>query len=239
MEVRILGATAFALFAAACTSVKSTDVETSGMSAHMTVTADGQGNTGVNAELNVDVSLTDYVDLSSGDALVATAGGGASQTMSRSDLLGVISYGASFTGQDAPGTAYVVAFDRKAPDVSAPSSTCTIPQPFSLTAPASTASFSRAGDAVVVTYAGSGTSDVMTYLVTGSCVDTASGSVTGDTGTIDHPQGALVQPNGGTSSCTATLTVRRSRSGQLDPAFGYGGGISCDQARTVSFTSTP
>jgi hypothetical protein len=237
MDRRILLAGA-ALFVPACTSVKSSDLETSGMSAHMTVTADGQGNTDVIAELNVDTNATDFVDLSAGDSLVSTAAGGAPRSMSRSDVLGVISYDTGFTGEDAAGTAYTVAFHRKAPNVSAPSSTCTLPQPFAITAPASGASLSRAGDAVVVAYSNSGQPDAMTYQVTGPCVNTATGTLPTDSGSITIPKGTLVE-SGGTSSCTATLTLRRSRNGQLDPAFGYGGSISCDQARTLTFTSTP
>jgi hypothetical protein len=237
MHRRILLAAA-AVFVPACTSVKSSDLETSGMSAHMTVTADGQGNTSASAELNVDTNGTDFVDLSAGDSLVATPAGGSPRTMSRSDLLGVISYGASFTGEDAPGTAYTIAFSRKAPNVSAPSSTCSLPQPFAITAPASGASFSRANDAVVVMYGYFGTSDAMTYQVTGPCVSTATGSLPADSGTLTIAKGTLVT-SGGSSSCTATLTLHRSRSGQLDPAYGYGGAISCDQVRTVTFTSNP
>jgi hypothetical protein len=226
------------VFVPACTSVKSTDIDTSGMSAHMTVTADGQGDTAVSAELNVDTNATDFVDVSSGDSLSAAAGGGPGRSMTRSDLLGVISYGTSFTGEDAPGTAYTIAFSRNAPNVSAPSSTCTIPQPFAITAPASGMSFSRSTDAVLVTYSNGGQSDAMTYLVSGSCVNTAGGTVPADSGSVAIPKGTLVD-SAGPSTCMATLTLRRSRTGRLDPAFGYGGSISCDQTRTVTFTSTP
>jgi hypothetical protein len=228
--------------AAACTSVKSNDIETAGMSAHITVTADGQGHTGAVAEINVDDNPTDFVDLTPGDSLVATAAGSASQSMARSDLLGIISYGASFTGQDAPGTNYTVAFHRAAPAVSAPSSTCTLPQPFSITTVATNLSLSRANDAVVVTYSNPGQSDAMTYLVTGDCLTTLSGSLPTDSGTVTIAKGT-VTPSGASSnassSCTATLTIRRSRAGQLDSAFGYGGGISCNQARTITFVSNP
>jgi hypothetical protein len=228
----------FVTLGTACTSVKSADLETAGMSAHITVTADGQGNTRASAELNVDNNATDFVDLSPGDSLVATPAGGSSQTMTRGDVLGIISYSTGFNGQDAPGTAYTIAFNRKAPAVSAPSSTCSIPQPFSVSSPASGVTFSRATDAITVNWAAAGQSDAMSYVISGSCVKTATGTIPADSGSFTIPKGTLVV-SGGSSSCTATLTVNRTRSGQVDQAFGYGGGISCIQARSVTFVSAP
>ena len=236
--LRRLSVAAMAVLATACTSVHSSDLETSGMSAHMTVTADGSGATGVSVELNVDDNFTDYVDLTDGDSLVATPSGGPSEALSRNDALGVISYSAGFTGKDAPGTSYTVAFQRQSPDVSAPASACTIPTPFTITSPPGGASFSRSSDAIAVTYGSSGTSDAMSYLVTGSCVNQASGPIAGDSGAFTVPRGVLVAA-GMTGSCTAQLSIWRTRDGQLDPAYGYGGGIACDQVRSVTFTSNP
>lgn len=236
MHRRILIA-AVAALGTACTSVKSTDLETSGMSAHIGVTADGQGNTVASAELTVDNSVTDFVDLSAGDSFVATAGG-TSQSMTRNDLLGIISYSTGFSGQAAPGTAYTVALNRKAPDVSAPSSTCSIPQPFEITSPVSGLAYSRGGDGIVVTYSNAGQSDPVSYQVSGPCVNTAGGTVFPDSGSFTIAKSTLVA-SGGTPSCTVTLTVTRARSGQLDPAYGYGGSISCGQARTITFVSNP
>jgi hypothetical protein len=236
MQRRILIA-AVAVLGTACTSVKSTDLETSGMSAHIGVTADGQGNTAVSAELTVDNSLTDFVDLSPGDSFAAKAGG-TSQSMTRGDLLGIISYSTSFSGQAAPGTAYTVALSRKAPDVSAPSSTCSIPQPFEITSPASGLAYSRGGDGIVVTYSNAGQSDPVSYQLSGPCVNTAGGTISPDSGSFTIAKSTLVA-SGGAPSCTVSLTVTRARSGQLDPAYGYGGSITCGQARSITFVSNP
>jgi hypothetical protein len=225
-----------AVLGAACTSVKSTDLETSGMAAYIAVTADGQGNAYASAELTVDKNATDFVDLSPGDSFVATAGG-TSQTMARSDLLGILSYNTNFSGKGAPGTAYTVALNRAAPDVSAPSSTCSIPQSFDLAAPVAGAALSRGSD-VVVTYSNPGQSDPMTYQLSGTCVSNAGGTVPADSGSFTIAKGTLVA-SGSLSSCDVTLTVSRTRTGQLDPAYGYGGNISCAQTRTLTFTSTP
>jgi hypothetical protein len=236
MQRRMLNAV-LAVLGTACTSVKSTDLETSGMSAHMTVTADGQGNTSAVAELTVDNNVLDFVDLSSGDSLVATTGG-SSQSMGRSDLLGIISYSTTFSGNDAAGTGYTIALNRKSPDVSAPSSTCSIPQPFQVTAPSAGAAFSRLADAISVTYGGAGQSDVMSYQVSGPCVNTLDGTIAADPGSFTIASGMLV-PSGSSPACTATLTVTRTRAGQLDHAYGYGGSIACAQSRSFTFTSNP
>jgi hypothetical protein len=49
----------------------------------------------------------------------------------------------------------------------------------------------------------------------------------------------VLVPSGSSAACTATLTVTRTRRGQLDHAFGYGGSIGCAQARSFMFTSNP
>ncbi len=237
--MKILSAVSIALTIAGCTDVQSADIKTAGMSAHMTVSADGSGNSSAVAQLNVDTNLTDFVTLSSGDSLV-TSVSGQSQTMSRSDLLNDISYSASFTGQGGSGAAYTVAFTRTS-DTSAPSSTCTLPDAFSITSPAAGASFSRAS-AIAVSYGASGTSDAMSYSVSGGCVGgPISAGISGDTGSFSIPSGTVTPTDSShaTETCQVTLTVMRSRAGHLDPAFGSGGSIRCMQARTISFTSTP
>jgi hypothetical protein len=224
----------------ACTSVKSTDIKTAGMSAHMKVVADGTGQTEASAQLNVDTSLTDFVDLSSGDSLAATVGG-KSQTLARNELLGVITYSTAFTGQDAAGTAYTVALTR-ATDTNAPSSTCTIPGPFSITTPASNASFSRAKDDIAVAYSNGGTQNTMTWSVSGTCINgAATGTVTADSGTFTITRASITPADSSQASqtCQVTLTLIREGVGQLDPAYGYGGSIVGRQVRSMTFHSTP
>ena len=117
-----------------CTSVNSSDVKTSGMSADMQVVADGSGNTNVGMQLHVDTNVTDFVKLSQGDTLTATTGS-QTATMSQTQIFGGTWYNAQFTGADAEGTQFTVSFNRGS-DVSAPNSTATLPKPFNITAPA-------------------------------------------------------------------------------------------------------
>jgi hypothetical protein len=230
---------AWAAFVAAlgCTDLQSNDLKTAGMSAHALVSADGTGASTASVTLNVDDNVTDYVQLTAGDALVATVGG-KSQTMSSSNVLGIVTYSTGFTGQDAAGTQYTIALNRSAGDTSAPSSTCALPAPFTLTGPTSSQSASRNAD-LVVTYSGSGQSDPLSWTMSGSCFQIASSSVSSDNGTFTIPKGTLVAPQGTQpQNCQATLTISRTRAGSLDPAY-YGGSISSAQNRSVTFTSTP
>ncbi|MGH7270621.1 MAG: hypothetical protein ACREJ3_09335 [Polyangiaceae bacterium] len=228
-----------------CTSLSSSDIKTAGITGEMQVSADGSGASTVSANLYVDTNLTDFVSLSSGDTLTASAGG-QTKTLSKSTLLGIVTYLATFTGEDGAGTAYTIAFNRMS-DTSAPSSTCAMPSPFAISAPASSASFSRSRDPITITWSPAGTSDVMNYSVGGDCIATAGSSISGDTGTLTIPAGTISgtaldggSANGGTGAtgCPVTLSMTRTRNGSLDSHF-LGGGINCLQTRTVSFQSTP
>ena len=213
-------ATSFSFACAACTDLQSADLKTAGMSANMTVQGSSAGQATVNVVLNVDNNATDFVTLSSGDALVAKAGS-ASQTLSESNTLGDVSYATTF-GNEASGTLFTVALNRSAGSTSAPSSTCTLPAPFAISTPSSTTSFSRASSDIVVTYGPGGSSDAVSYVVEGSCVG-GSGPVTlqGDPGSFTIARGS-VTPLGASqtnASCAANISISRTRTGQLDPAF--------------------
>jgi hypothetical protein len=225
----------------ACTSVQSANLKTAGMSAQMSVTADGSGNTAVHANLYVGNNITDYVDLSPGDSLAATVNGH-TQTMSRSSVLGVIGYDTSFGGgMDTENTMYTVALNRTGGDMSAPSSTVTLPKVFSITGPTPGKSFSRVNDSIVVTW-DTTSGDAMSYSVDGTCLNERSHVSTGtDTGTVTIAKGALVSTNASnaTTTCMATLILHRVRNGNIDPNFGSGGSISGEQDRSITFTSTP
>ncbi len=235
----LLGAAPFVL-CVACTSLQSADLKTAGMSAYMEVTADGTGQTRVSAELHVDDNVTDYVSLTSGDTLVASAGS-QTQTMSQSNFLGTVSYLATFTGLDADGTMYTIALNRTN-DVSAPSSTCVLPKPFNITAPTANNTFSRANASIVVTYDTTGTMDEMTWSAGGNCIKgMVDGTVSGDSGSFTIAAGSLVPPDPSVAAmtCQAQVTLTRSRPGQLDSHFGSGGNITAQQVRTVTFNSSP
>jgi hypothetical protein len=226
------------LACAGCTDISSSDLKTQGMTAHFAITADGTGATTSTAILNVDTNATDFVQLVSGDALVTNVAT-QSAPMSATNVGGIITYTAGFTGQDAAGTQYTVAFNRAAGNTSAPSSTVAIPQPFTLQS-LSAQTFSRANDSITVSYGAAGQADAMSWSISGNCLNILAGTnLSGDPGTFVIAKGALVSSAaGGNQNCQATLTVSRTRLGTLDPSFG-GGSISGIQQRTLTFTSTP
>jgi hypothetical protein len=226
-----------------CTSIQSSDLKTAGMTATMTVAADGTGSTKATVALNVDNNPTDFVSLSSGDSLTATAGGSASRSLSQDTVLGEIDYVASFSGEGGTGTPYLVAFNRST-ETSAPVSECTLPEPFEIVQPAPGASFSRSASDLTIAYAPAGSADAMSYSVQGSCVSQVSGqTVAGDPGVIVIPKGTLVAASSGqggaqSGACQVSITVVRQRQGTLDPHFA-GGTIVGEQVRGVMVGSVP
>jgi hypothetical protein len=229
------------LACAACTDLQSADLKTAGMSANMTVQVDDSGQTTASATLNVDDNSTDFVTLSSGDSLT-TSVAGQTQTMTENDALNDVSYSTTFSNEEASGLVYTIAFNRSSGNTSAPSSTCTLPAPFTIASPTTSGSFSRATADIEVNYGSGGSSDGVQYTVQGACVQgPLAQELDGDPGTFTIPHGAITpnSPSQSSQTCSVTLTITRTRMGQLDPAYGSGGQIECLQARSVTFESTP
>ena len=225
-------------FVPACSKVESSSILTSGMSALMSVSADGSGKTVASASLRVGDSALEYVDLSAGDSLLASSGA-KSQSMARSSILNVVTYSTEFAGLDAAGTPYAIAFKRSV-DSGAPSSTCTLPTPLTITSPPPSTSFSRASTDISVTWNG-GSSDTMRYEIKGDCLAAKVDGIAGDPGIVVLARGTIAvgDPKNAGVTCAGTIVLKRQRTGKLDPAFGHGGSIFGEQVRSVSFTSTP
>jgi hypothetical protein len=205
---------------------------TTGISAEMSAVTTGNGTTRVGAELfegSPDQLI--FVDLQVGDSLVAEING-QSMTLSKSQLLTIIDYEAMFsTGNE--GDEFTVDFQRSV-DGGAPSSTATLPAPFTLDPLG--ASYARAS-AITVTYGPSGTGDTMGWQASGDCIQVATGALPNDSGVFTIPANMLIASS--PTSCTITLSVTRDRRGSLDSHFGRGGSIIGEQVRTAMITSTP
>ena len=221
---------------AGCSSLTSDKLKTSGITAHLQVTAKADGQSDATATLNVGSSLIDFVELASGNTLTASTGGD-SKTLTKTKLLGIVTYGATFTGHTDGGTSY--GFDlQRASDTSAPSSTCTLPAGFEVTAP-SGATHSRLSDDLTIGVAGSQTQ--LAWSADGSCIRSASAQAAVTGGTLVIPHGSLqanVADGGVGVSCAVTVKLSDSKTGTLDPAFG-GGSIACVQQREFVITSAP
>ena len=223
--------------AAGCKTTDSDGILTRGMYAQISATADGAGNTSVGATLFLGPpSDLIFVDLEGDDQLIVHHGS-ESKVMSEQNILGIISHTAVFAS-DRENDAFEVEFRRQV-DAGAPSSSVTLPAPFTLgTVPASV---SRV-DAFGVNWTGTGTStDRMRWTAEGSCIQSVSGTISGDPGSVTMPAGTFKKLTGQNiaDTCQVKVTILRERDGQLDRAFGEGGVATGVQTRSVTFTSAP
>lgn len=222
-----------ALFAG-CTTVDSSDILTSGMYAQLSARTSGDGTTDVNAVLYLGNPVNlNFVDLTGDDELIASHG---NQTKKMSELiiLNIVSHHASFS-TDLEGEEFDIDFQRSV-DNGAPRSTAILPAKFTLTGP--TTPTSRAQE-LTLSWSPAGSGDAMSWTANGDCIDSTSGNISGDSGSFALPSNTLKKrmAMGTLDSCMVTLSVSRSREGDLDPAYGKGGNIAGVQTRTVVVTS--
>lgn len=219
----------------ACTTTESGNILTRGMFASISARADGSGTTTVSASLFLgQPSDLIFIDLVDGDRLIAHHGG-QSRTMSELILLNIVSHTATFPVDDEDARFEVEL--RREVDAGAPSSSVTLPAPFTLgTVPPSV---SR-GAAFGVNWTGT-SGDLMTWSADGACIEVVSGSISAGVDSVTMPIGTFRKRAGQNipDSCEVEVTVTREREGDVDRAFGEGGTATGVQARSVTFTSTP
>ncbi len=239
----LLGMAGLAALASGCETVASDDIATDAVYAQFAVNADGSGNAHVSGTLRTGgPNSNTFLDLTENDALIAYAGP-ASQSMSKDNNLGAISYHANFVVTTG-GVPFKVSFLRthaagqECNGVSAPNSDVVLPEPFAITGPNGSPPYSRTTEDIVLTWAPSGTSDQMYWSASGPCISpTGDTAITGDTGTYTIAAGTLV---GGTAgSCTISIGIERLRTGTIDPAYGEGGSMYAKQNRSITVQSTP
>jgi len=177
----------------------------------------------------------DFIELQGDDELIAESGG-ITKTMTETDILNIVSYGATFDG-DAEGTELTVQFLRTVDD-GAPLSIATLPGAFDITTPPP-AGASRAVDLVIDWYP-AGTADRMSWRADGTCINLVTGTINADPGTVTIPANTFVKRDGDMvpDDCQVTVTLERSRSGILDQGYGEGGTVTGEQVRSLAFTST-
>jgi len=234
LRIAIVTATFTALLG--CASLDSEELLTTGISAEITVTADGSGSSDVTAVLRAGGGLsTTFVDLSSGDELTATLGE-ETQVLTEVSLAAITSYTTTFdtapTGED-----YIISLDRIEFD-SAPNTVVQLPPPFELE-PLAVEDYSRSEDPLTVSWSPSDTTDDMRVTVDGDCFLVHFQELSGDPGTYTIEAGTLEDTGSEPSNCEATVTVQRRRAGQLDPGYGEGGSAAGLQVREVSIGSAP
>lgn len=222
----------------ACESVESTDVLTSGVYADISATDLGEGAVRTDAVLRVGGGNSNtFLNLVEDDNLTS-AHGEDTQSMIEQNLGDYYSYSAQHTDPDLAAE-FVVSFERTL-DEGAPATTLTVPDPFDLTGPEADVTFTASQEDIEVTWDGSGSDDDMILLVSGDCFFNQELALDGDTGAAVIEAGTLewadeTEPE----TCTALITLRRSRAGELDPGYGEGGIAVGRQDRSVSVLVAP
>lgn len=220
----------------ACTTVDSDNVLTSGLSVQMTATADGRGSVFIRTTFYVENpgKLT-YLELEGDDQVMAYGPNGARKQLRESQLLGTTTYLAEFEEEDG-GSEYVVELSRSI-DEGAPDSRITLPQAFSITNIEHGDEPGSEG-AIVAEWSPANQGDDMDYQLKGDCIQTKSGSIEGDPGSLTLAKRDLVFLDETTlgPTCKLSLVLTRSRSGVVDPNYGHGGDAVGQQTRTAEFS---
>jgi len=226
-----------AVLATGCAQTDSSDLLTSGIYAQIAASASGDGTTRVTATLYVGNPLNlNFVNLSGDDQLVASHGS-AEMVMTETVLLNVVSHHATFN-TDNPGDQFQVALERSV-DNGARNSIAVLPERFTLD-PLTTTTASRA-QPLTLTWSPLDAPNMMRWEARGDCIELESQNLSADGGTLTIEAGRLAKRmgEGVADECPITITVTRSRPGQLDPGYGKGGIIAGQQVRSVMLTSTP
>ncbi len=233
-RIQCVALVGLAIAVVGCSDVQSESLLTSGMSAHITASASGDGNTTVSAVLRAGGALSNvYVELTGDDALTAQRGE-EEKPLVRQSLGAFHEYTTDFTG-DEPGVDHVVSLVRSVDD-GAPSSVMALPDAFEISGPAE---FSRAAD-LTFTWTPAESADAMSVYVDGTCIFGYGETIIGDPGTWTIPAGTIdALEDDPDASCNVTVKVSRTRAGQLDPGFGEGGVAEGVQRREFGVTSAP
>jgi len=231
----VLGCAVLSVSGCLCSTVSGNDIKSSGLHADLEVNTASNGHSTVKATYTIGSSLT-FIELGSGDTLTATLGS-ATQPMSKSSLFGATWYQTDFS-TDSEDSVVTIALTRTG-DTSAPNSTVTLPAPLAITAPTGSPHLSRAGNTPLDVTWSPTRGDAIRASASGSCVQAVpEATLTGDPGTWRVPK--LVAESGKESqSCTVTVTIKRVRTGSVDPGYGKGGSFEARVVRDVSFTSDP
>jgi hypothetical protein len=244
--IRIALSSLAAIACVACTSLDSADLRTNGMQPDMAVRSNDQSaGSKIDVQIHVGDSIVDFVNLGGADILTLQVDGGAATELNELNLLGVTTYSAD-VGTKEPGTEVKVIFARGEADDPAPSSTVTLTEQLALTAPTAGAALSRADDDIVVTWTSDASDDDVRVDVTGTCIQPTTRQVQAGATTVTIERGSIQKTEDSDpdddseipDSCDATLSVVRTRTGTLDPAYG-GGNIRHEFTASAGMTTNP
>lgn len=234
------------LLHSACSQVDSEDIKSSGFHAEMDLTAVGNNRTQAKVCLTTGSnSLADKIILSNGDHLVASANG-MSQRLEQDAYCYINSF-----DFDEGGTEFLIALERDLEE-SMPNSHVALPPRFNVSAPDNDSTF-NAGDSITLAWAPSIDSGYMGVVYKGTCsssIDAREKSfkrsyTIADVGTHSIQINDLLNVHNEHSlfdrseACPATIEIKRTINGQLDPNYGQGGEIKAHQIRRISIQINP
>lgn len=234
------------VIASGCTAVESEDVTTGGMYATFRAIVEDNG-TRVGGNLNVGGSGSNAtnVELSGDDTLEATVGDDTRVMAKNPEIIDINDphYSAFFDGVVAADTPVKVALKRSV-DGGAPSSTVTLPSEPDADLPSG--AVARTAE-IVIAFAAGDDDERTTITIEGECFQSVAQAVQGDDATsVTFAAGALLEPEPKEgeapvepASCEASVTVMRTRTGSVDPAFEEGGEFVSTRLQDATFQSTP
>lgn len=231
-----------------CAEVDSEFIRTAGFNVDATVTTEGDvASILVRLKVSDDFTADDIV-LTSGDQLSANLTGRNIELPRLNDA-----YRGSFNPA-AGGDELTLSLSRPN-DIDAPNSRVTLPLDFDISAPAFSTSFA-AGESITVVWSPGDRGSTMTLSYSAGCIliegsDSFHGGRVGrtfnnipDTGTHTVAVNAILNAFNDQDElvrgipCPLEITLRRERSGALDPAF-QSGSIDASRTKTVLVTATP
>src|SRR6185369_3666985 len=229
-----------ALLFSGCGSTSSENIKSKAIHARINVKGDNN-STKVDVSLTVGSASGTAVVLRGSDSLKATARG-TTQTLTKSQgLFGDVDYTTTFNF-NVPDTEIVVNLDRP-DDTSCPNSRLPMPDPFTVTSPASAQTFTSQGT-VPVTWTPAGPSSGTVDLKFSTRCTNASGAAVNFSRTFTPPDSGTILITGDgvlptesydtTKLCSSDVEISRPANGTLDPNYGEGGSITGTQSRTVS-----
>ncbi len=213
-------------------TTSSSNIRTGGIAALIDVYADTDDTATVRVKLVVGGSDSNtYVDLASGDRLLASADGDEKEL----EAVDPGVYEANFRGV-GEDTEFSVTLERD-DDETASENSGLLPAPFTLDEPES--GLSRAEEDLEVTWAPAETGDPMTLEFDGDCIFDFDATAS-DTGRYVAKAGKLRSTGGDDpETCDIEVEVERTRKGVVDSKFDRESWFKLHQRRDVTFTSKP
>jgi hypothetical protein len=233
-----MGTVAFTMLAGCYKIASSENTKTREIFAELKVVATSDKLVTVEATLKLGGPGSDtLVNLAVDDSLVASVGTD-SKVMNGGGFLDDGLYTAKFSNT-AENTEFTIGLLRnREGDEQAPSSTGTLPAPFTLGA---LKNFSRSQEDFTITWDPSGSDDTMHLQAVNNtdCPLSFDADLSGDSGSYTFPKGSLKAATMNPEACHLNIELTRTRKGSADSHYARGSSLTLSQVRSGVVSSTP